>query len=249
MKREKRKKLRRQAKATAVAAIASAGVMVGGVLSDNGETDDAGDFPPPITETVPLGTSGGGSPDAPAAESEEEKKKARRTAARFARLPLGARLLVAAGIAASAWLAASALATLLGAALPAAAAALLGWVLTALSLAAGLLALLKAAFPEKTLRDFVKKKNFRWLLGGAALLAAADALLPIVWTGYSTIGAFLKIAGGAALLGGTLTAAFRAERRREETSAETSEEARTETTEEARRRALAMADEAARHSR
>lgn len=247
MKHGKREKLRRQAKAAAVAAVASAGVMVGGICPDD-DNYGAEDFPTPIVETVPLGTSGGGSTDETPAESEEEKKKARR-AAWLARLPFGARLLVAAGIAGSAWLAAAGLTALLGAALPTAAAALLGWVLTALSLAAGLLALLKAVFPKKTLRDFVKKKNFRWLLGGAALLAAADALLPIVWTGYSTIGAFLKIAGGAALLGGTLTAAFRAERRREETSAETSEEARTESTEEARRRALAMADEAARHSR
>lgn len=251
MEHSKREKLKRQATAATVAAVASAGVMVGGILPDDGVFDDgAEDFPTPIVETVPLGASGGDAPDAAAdTVSEEEKKKAQRTAAWFARLPLGARLLVAAGIGGAAWLTASGLTALLGAALPTAAAALLSWGVTALSLAAGFLAFLKAIFPEKKLRNLVKKKNLWWLLGGAAALAALDAVLPLVWTGYSTAAALVKLAGGAALLGGTLTAAVREERRREralaEAAIEAPEEPRPETMEEARRRVLAMADEAA----
>ena len=175
MDRNKREKLKRQATAAAVATVASASVMVGGILPDDGVFDDgAEDFPTPIVETVPLRGAGGDAPETgTVAGSEEEKKKAQRTAARFARLPFGARVLVAAGIGGAAWLTASGASALLAAALPAAAAAVLGWGLTVLALAAGFAAFVKAFFPEKRLRDIVKKKNLWWLLGGAAALAAA----------------------------------------------------------------------------
>lgn len=254
MDRNKREKLKRQATAAAVATVASASVMVGGILPDDGVFDDgAEDFPTPIVETVPLRGAGGDAPETEtAAGSEEEKKKAQRAAAWFARLPFGARVLVAAGIGGAAWLTASGASALLAAALPAAAAAVLGWGLTVLALAAGLAAFVKAFFPEKKLRDIVKKKNLWWLLGGAAALAALAALdevLPLVWAGYSTAAAFVKLAGGAAILGGTVTAAVRGEKRRErereEAEIEAMEEPKPETMEEARRRVLRMADETA----
>ncbi len=133
--------------------------MVGGILPDDGVFDDgAEDFPTPIVETVPLRGAGGDAPETgTVAGSEEEKKKAQRAAAWFARLPFGARVLVAAGIGGAAWLTASGASALLAAALPAAAAAVLGWGLTVLALAAGLAAFVKAFFPEKKLRDIVKK--------------------------------------------------------------------------------------------
>ena len=248
MDRNKREKLKRQATAAAVATVASASVMVGGILPDDGVFDDgAEDFPTPIVETVPLRGAGGDAPETgTVAGSEEEKKKAHRAAAWFARLPFGARVLVAAGIGGAAWLTASGASALLAAALPAAAAAVLGWGLTVLALAAGLAAFVKAFFPEKRLRDIV---NLWWLLGGAAALAALDEVLPLVWAGYSTAAAFVKLAGGAAILGGTVTAAVRGEKRRErereEAEIEAMEEPKPETMEEARRRVLRMADETA----
>lgn len=253
MDRNKREKLKRQATAAAVATVASASVMVGGILPDDGVFDDgAEDFPTPIVETVPLRGAGGDAPETgneAAIESEEEKKKAQRAAAWFARLPFGARVLVAAGIGGAAWLTASGASALLTAALPAAAAAVLGWGLTVLALAAGLAAFVKAFFPEKKLRDIVKKKNLWWLLGGAAALAALDEVLPLLWAGYSTAAALVKLAGGAAILGGTVTAAVRGEKRRErereEAEIEAMEEPKPETMEEARRRVLRMADETA----
>ena len=61
--------------------------------------------------------------------------------------------------------------------------------------------------------------------------------------------AFVKLAGGAAILGGTVTAAVRGEKRRErereEAEIEAMEEPKPETMEEARRRVLRMADETA----
>ena len=249
MDRNKREKLKRQAAAAAVATVASASVMVGGILPDDGVFDDgAEDFPTPIVETVPLCGAGGDAPETgTVAGSEEEKKKAQRAAAWFARLPFAARVLVAAGIGGAAWLTASGASALLAAALPAA--AVLGWGLTVLALAAGLAAFVKAFFPEKKLRDIVKKKNLWWLLGGAAALAALDEVLPLVWAGYSTAAAFVKLAGGAAILGGTVTAAVRGEKRRErereEAEIEAMEEPKPETMEEARRRVLRMADETA----
>ncbi len=249
MDRNKREKRRRQATAAAVAAVASASVMVGGILPDDGAFDNgAENFPTPVVETVPLRGAGGDAPGAETAlDGEEEKRRAQRAAAWFARLPFGARVLVAAGIGGAAWLTASGASALLTAALPAAAAAVLGWGLTVLALAAGLAAFVKAFFPEKKLRDIVKKKNLWWLLGGAAALAALDEVLPLVWAGYSTAAAFVKLAGGAAILGGTVTAAVRAEKRRrreaEEAEIEAMMEPKPETMEEARRRVLRMADE------
>ena len=251
MDRNKREKLKRQATAAAVATVASASVMVGGILPDDSVFDDgAEDFPTPIVETVPLRGAGGDAPETgTVAGSEEEKKKAQRAAAWFARLPFGARVLVAAGIGGAAWLTAAGASALLTAALPAAAAAVLGWGLTVRALAAGLAAFVTAFFPEKKLRDIVKKKNLWWLLGGAAALAALDEVLPLVWAGYSTAAAFVKLAGGAAILGGTVTAAVRAEKRRErereEAEIEAMMEPKPETMEEARRRVLRMADETA----
>lgn len=116
---------------------------------------------------------------------------------------------------------------------------MLGWGLTVLALAAGLAAFVKAFFPEKKLRDIVKKKSLWWLLGGAAALAALDEVLPLLWAGYSTAAAFVKLAGGVAILGGTVTAAVRGEKRRErereEAEIEAMEEPKPETMEEARR--------------
>lgn len=249
MDRNKREKRRRQATAAAVAAVASASVMVGGILPDDGAFDNgAEDFPTPVVETVPLRGAGGDTPGAETAlDGEEEKRRAQRAASWAARLPFGARVLVAAGIGGAAWLAASGTSALLAAALPAAAAALLGWGLAVLALAAGLAAFVKAFFPEKKLRDIVKKKNLWWLLGGAAVLVTLDKVLPLVWAGYSTAAAFVKLAGGAAILGGTVTAAVRAEKRRrretEEAEIEAMMEPKPETMEEARRRVLRMADE------
>ena len=251
MDRNKREKLKRQATAAAVATVASASVMVGGILPDDSVFDDgAEDFPTPVVETVPLRGAGGDVPRAETAlDGEEEKRRARRAAAWFARLPFGARVLVAAGIGGAAWLTASGASALLTAALHAAAAAVLGWGLTVFALAAGLAAFVKAFFPEKKLRDIVKKKNLWWLLGGAAVLVTLDEVLPLVWAGYSTAAAFVKLAGGAAILGGTVTAAVRSEKRRErereEAEIEAMEEPKPETMEEARRRVLRMADETA----
>ena len=242
MDRNKREKRRRQATAAAVAAVASASVMVGGILPDDGAFDNgAEDFPTPVVETVPLRGAGGDAPGAETAlDGEEEKRRARRAASWAARLPFGARVLVAAGIGGAAGLAAS---------LPAAAAALLGWGLAVLALAAGLAAFVKAFFPEKKLRDMIQKKTLWWLLGGAAVLVTLDKVLPLFWAGYSAAAAFAKLAGGAAILGGTVTAAVRGEKRRErereEAEIEAMMERKPETMEVARRRVLRMADETA----
>lgn len=250
MERGKREKLRRQAAATAVAAVASAGVMIGGVLPDDGVFDNGDEeLPTPIVETVPLAGAGGDAPEAETASgNEEEKKKAQRMAARLVRLPFGARVLAAAGIGGAAWLAATGVSALLGTVLPAAAAAAVGWCLAALALAAGFIAFFKAAFPEKRLRDVIRKKRLRWLLGGAAAIVALGEMLPLLWAEYPVAAALGKIAGGVLLLGGTLAVVSvekHRKRKEEEAAIETPEEPKPETMDEARRRVLRMADESA----
>ena len=76
MDRNKREKLKRQATAAAVATVASASVMVGGILPDDGVFDDgAEDFPTPIVETVPLRGAGGDAPETGTVAGSEEEKK------------------------------------------------------------------------------------------------------------------------------------------------------------------------------
>lgn len=158
-------------------------------------------------------------------------------------------MLVAAGIGGAAWLTASGASALLAAALPAAAAAVLGWGLTVLALAAGLAAFVKAFFPEKRLRDIVKKKNLWWLLAAPRRSQRSMRCCRLSGQDIRPAAAFVKLAGGAAILGGTVTAAVRGEKRRErereEAEIEAMEEPKPETMEEARRRVLRMADETA----
>ena len=108
MEANEREKIKKQAVAATVAALASASVMVGGVLPDDGVFDDGMDeAPTPIVETVPLAAAGGdgGDVDEVPAETDEEKKKARRLSAWFARLPFSARLMISVGIGGAALLA------------------------------------------------------------------------------------------------------------------------------------------------
>ena len=247
MEQNEREKIKRQATAATIAALASASVMVGGILPDDGALDDgAEDIPTPIVETIRLSNGGGCGGECPA-DCEDEKKKEKQRLAWFARLPVSVRLLAAVSFGGAMWLACSGICTLLSAAMPPVAASLLGALTAALGLAASFLVFLKALLPEKNLGFVLKKKNLWWLLGGTALLAAADLLLPIVWTGYETLAAFLKLALSAAMLTGAAAAVYRSEKKREQEEREAAEKEseRPETMEEARRRVLAMADESA----
>ncbi len=130
-------------------------------------------------------------------------------------------------------------------------AGVLGFAVTALGIPAALAALCKAFFPEKRLRDMVRKKNLWWILGGAALLAFLGEVLPLVWSEYGTVSALVQLGGSAALLAGTATVAIRREKRidRERAEAEAAKENEVvpETMEQARSRVLAMVDETALH--
>lgn len=252
MEANEREKIKKQAVAATVAALASASVMVGGVLPDDGVFDDGMDeAPTPIVETVPLAAAGGdgGDVDEVPAETDEEKKKARRLSAWFARLPFSARLMISVGIGGAAWLAAGGLSALFAAVMPPVLAGLLGFAVTALGILGAFAALCKAFFPEKRLRDMVSKKNLWWILGGAALLAVLGEVLPLVWSGYGTVSALVQLGGSAALLAGTAAAAIRREKRidRERAEAEAAKENEVvpETMEQARARVLAMVDETA----
>ncbi len=78
--------------------------------------------------------------------------------------------------------------------------AILGVLLNALLLIALFGLTYKGLFPDAKLTDLFKKKRWLWLLGGALLLAAADAVLKLYWPDYSPISIFIKLFCGFVVL-------------------------------------------------
>lgn len=77
---------------------------------------------------------------------------------------------------------------------------LLGFVLQGAILLGVFCVVYKLLFPEKKLRDLVKKKNLKWLLGGAGGVVAADWVLGQVWTGWNVLRLALMAAAGFGVL-------------------------------------------------
>ena len=59
----------------------------------------------------------------------------------------------------------------------------------------------KLLFPHKSVKTLFKKKNFRWLLLGAAALTGGNLLLGIAWPQWSVWRTVLFVLAGAGVLG------------------------------------------------
>lgn len=77
---------------------------------------------------------------------------------------------------------------------------ILGALANALLLAALFAFAYKALFPEARLGDLLKRKRWLWLLGGALLLAAADAVMKAYWPDYRPIRIFIMLFCGLVVL-------------------------------------------------
>lgn len=58
----------------------------------------------------------------------------------------------------------------------------------------------KLLFPDKHLKDVFTKRNIVWLVSGAVLLAAADAILRVFWEEYRPVSIAIKLAAGLLVL-------------------------------------------------
>ena len=78
--------------------------------------------------------------------------------------------------------------------------ALLGFAVQAAVLTGLFCLVYKLLFPKRKVRELFRKKNLRWLLLGAALLAAADMILAMVWPKWTPVRAVLMLAAGFGVL-------------------------------------------------
>lgn len=228
MKKEEKPKRRRIA-AGAVALFTSASMMVGGIFHTPADLPEQTQIlPPPIVldeddldgdgknkKPAPPSTQAPQEEQAPttAAEPEvalpeEEKRGLRRW---WSALSFRQRLLLIPLAALAGW----GLFTLAAAFLPGIVGKLVAWLATLAALAAGFVATEKAIFPDIPVKKLLRTKKFAGLLGGLAVLGAADMLVPLVWSGYAKWELLIHGAG-VLLIFGTAGLSFAGKTHREQ---------------------------------
>lgn len=206
---------KRRAAATAVAAVTSAGVVVGGAFpapQDLLRDDDGGQAPAPITEML-YNDAAIDDVDDTDDDTEDEDEERRRSSpgSRIRAWTMGLPLAVRAGVGVPlwcvGWLVLTGLSAVWSVLLSPLLGTVAGWVATALVLLAVFVLTVKAAFPGLPLKKIVNKRTFLGLLLGTAAIALADAVLPLFLDNYGRIAALVRALASAGLLG-TVTAVF-----------------------------------------
>ncbi len=255
-KRQKRRS--RRAAATAVAAVTAGGVVMGGLFSSPDELmngPDGDDAPVPVIDTaVPDGGAAGGDDlddeDTGDGEDEDRRRGGLRSRARqwIWQLPASVRALVGVPLWALGWLILTGASALWGGVLSPVFGTVLGWALTAAVLLGAFALTAKAMFPDLPLKKILNRRNFLGLLFGTAILALAEAVVPLFWDGYGKIAQLVRALGSAGILA-LMTALFarRENRRRQKEAARLAREAEKtepepETMEQALDRARELAD-------
>ena len=193
----KKRNWKKRAAAGAVATAAGAGLLVGAAF------DSPADF---LGETDAIAITAhadddGGDMVTGGDEDEERSRKGSPLRRTIQTLPTWVRL----GVCLPLWCIGTALQYLLSllyqAALTPLGSTILSWVLAA-AMVLGVFALTaKAMFPDIPLKKLLRPRHFLWLLGGVALLAVADIVMPYYWEDWATLGKILRLAGTAALVG------------------------------------------------
>lgn len=249
---KKKRRRKRRAATTAVAAVTSAGVVMGGLFSSpddllNGE--NGGETPIHMSDTMAPDGDGGDGDGLDEEETFDEEEDRRRGGLRSrARSwiwgwPVGVRALIGVPLWALGWLILTGGAALWSGVLSPVFGTVLGWVLTAAVLLGAFVLSAKAMFPDLPLKKIVTKQNFLLLLIGTAVLAIAEAVVPLFWDGYGKIAQLVRAVGSAGLLGAAIAWFARRENRRRKKAAERAERPKPrETMDQALRRARELAD-------
>lgn len=223
------KKKKQRAAAAAVTAAVSAGVLVGGLFSAPAELLHDGDASAQaaVTETA----------ESRSETAEENRSVRARLREWVLRLPIGVRALVGVPLWCVGWAALQLFSALWAGVLSPMAGTLAGWLCLTAVLLAVFAAVMKAMFPDLSLRRILRRRNLLGIALAAGALLALNALAPLVWDGWNRYAPALRLTGAflTALAAVWLAAAGELRRRARERT-------RTPSQEEIRRRAREIAD-------
>lgn len=193
----KKRNWKKRAAAGAVATAAGAGLLVGAAFDSPADFLNDADT---IAITAHADDDGGDMMTG--GDEDEERSRKGSPLRRYVQgLPAWVRL----GVCLPLWCIGTALQYLLSllyrAALTPLGSTILSWVVAA-AMVLGVFALTaKAMFPDIPLKKLLRPRHFLWLLGGVALLAVADIVMPYYWEDWATLGKILRLAGTATLVG------------------------------------------------
>ena len=185
-----------------VAAATSASVLVGGAFDSpadllNPDNENGVSSPTPIVETLTYQNDSTGDDG----NGDEERRQRFPAVRRWVQsLPAAVRALVCLPLWCAGWTLTEALGLLWQAAMTPLGSKLLAWLLAAGAAVLVYALTAKALFPNAPWKKILRRRNVLILLGGMAVLAAADTLLGIFWRDYPPIGRLLRLIGGAILL-------------------------------------------------
>ena len=186
------KKTKKRAAAAAVTAVASAGVLVGGLFATPADLLQNGDAPVRTSVTDVADNAGG---ETAAAEKKRESGLRAKLRQAILRLPVGVRALVGVPLWCVGWIVLTGLGTLWSAVLSPVAGTLAGWLCLAAVLIGVFALTAKAMFPDLPMKKILCKRNVLGIVIGVCVLGLADTLLPHVWDGYERFADAVRLTG------------------------------------------------------
>ena len=230
--RNKLKRIKKRTVHSAIALAASAGVLIGGLFNSPADLlqdpttgvdralapaaiemviEESDEDPDPDTD----GSGDGG--DAEAKTDDEEKRRGVKGALRSFILKTPRSIRAVFGI--PMWAVGCVLIALFNAIFSAflspVLATLLGWVTAAAVILLCIVGTVKAVLPDVPVRKILNKNTILIVVCGVALFAAADSVLPFVWTGYTAVRNILRFSGAAAVLATASSVFIRHEKKTE----------------------------------
>ena len=223
------KKIKDHTAKSAIAMIASAGVLIGGLfnspadlLQDPMSGVDRALAPAAIEMVIeesdedPDPDPDGDGGDAEAQTEDEEKKRGVKGVLRsiILKTPKSIRSLFGIPL----WAVGCALIALFNAIFSAVLspvlATLLGWAVAAAVILLCIVGTVKAVLPDVPVKKILNKNTILIVISGVALFAAADSILPFVWTGYTAVRNILRFSGAAAVLATASSVFIRREKKK-----------------------------------
>ena len=196
---------------SAVDATVSISLALGGLFSSPSDllkNPPVSSMPPPAVDMYVPDLGDDGDPgDDDDAYSEEKKRGGIRDSLRnlILRMPKAVRACCVLPFWALGWLLITGLAALWGAVLSPIFSTVLGWILTAALVLAGVCLAVKCVFPNIPVKEIIKKvcnrKTITFTLLGVAVVAGLDAFMPDLWPGYLRMRDLFRFTGCTILLG------------------------------------------------